>query len=111
MKRIHNGGLRAAVFMSTDGNCWPDSFLDIATISEKRARNGKFQGETGRHHVLSAEERASNRTKSKVRSKVEHVFHVMKRQFGYTRVRYRGLDKNAQAGFVDETKNKYAKYC
>ena len=40
-------------------------------------------------------ERAKNRTKSKVRSKVEHVFAVMKLQFGWVKVRYRGLAKNA----------------
>ena len=32
---------------------------------------------------------------AKVRSKVEHPFRVVKRQFGYTKVRYRGLAKNA----------------
>lgn len=29
-----------------------------------------------------------------VRAKVEHPFRVIKRQFGYTKVRYRGLAKN-----------------
>jgi len=32
---------------------------------------------------------------AKVRSRVEHPFRVVKRQFGYTKVRYRGLAKNA----------------
>lgn len=32
--------------------------------------------------------------KSKVRAKVEHAFLIMKRQFGYSKVRYRGLAKN-----------------
>jgi len=32
---------------------------------------------------------------AKVRSKVEHPFRVVKRQFGHTKVRYRGLAKNA----------------
>ncbi len=40
-------------------------------------------------------ERAKNRTKSRVRSKVEHVFGVLKLKFGFTKVRYRGLKKNA----------------
>jgi transposase, IS5 family len=40
-------------------------------------------------------ERAKNRTKSRVRSKVEHVFAVLKLKFGFTKVRYRGLAKNA----------------
>lgn len=34
------------------------------------------------------------RAKASVRAKVEHPFRVLKRQFGYTKVRYRGLKKN-----------------
>lgn len=45
-------------------------------------------------------ERAKNRRKSSVRSKVEHVFGVMKLKFGFTKVRYRGLDKNANRLFA-----------
>ena len=41
-------------------------------------------------------ERARNRAKSKVRSKVEHVFGVLKLKFGFVKVRYRGLKKNAK---------------
>jgi IS5 family transposase len=33
--------------------------------------------------------------KAKMRAKVEHPFRVIKRQFGYVKVRYRGLAKNA----------------
>ena len=43
---------------------------------------------------------ARNRTKSTVRSKVEHVFGVIKLKFGFTKVRYRGLAKNANRLFV-----------
>ena len=32
--------------------------------------------------------------KASVRAKVEHPFRVLKQQFGYARVRYRGLAKN-----------------
>jgi IS5 family transposase len=45
-------------------------------------------------------ERAKNRTKSSVRSKVEHVFGVMKLKFGFVKVRYRGLAKNANRLFA-----------
>lgn len=34
------------------------------------------------------------RIKAGIRAKVEHPFRVIKRQFGYTKVRYRGLRKN-----------------
>ncbi len=45
-------------------------------------------------------EREKNRTKSKVRSRVEHVFGVMKLKFGFVKVRYRGLKKNANRLFA-----------
>jgi len=50
--------------------------------------------------VVDEAERAKNRTKSKVRAKVEHAFHIIKRLFGFTKLRYRGLDKNAHHLFV-----------
>jgi transposase, IS5 family len=43
---------------------------------------------------------AKNRTKSRVRARVEHVFQVMKLKFGFVKVRYRGLKKNAHRLFV-----------
>jgi len=51
-------------------------------------------------HGIDEQERAKNRTKSSVRSKVEHVFQVMKLQFGFVKLRYRGLKKNAHRLFV-----------
>ena len=45
-------------------------------------------------------ERIANRIKSKTRSRVEHVFAVVKRQFGFSKVRYKGLAKNATRAFV-----------
>src|SRR5947207_3166589 len=45
-------------------------------------------------------ERAKNRTKSRVRSKVEHVFAVMKLKFGFVELRFRGLKKNATQLFA-----------
>jgi IS5 family transposase len=34
------------------------------------------------------------KTKARIRAKVEHPFRVIKRQFGYVKVKYRGLAKN-----------------
>src|SRR6516225_1016353 len=45
-------------------------------------------------------ERAKNRNKSRVRSKVEHVFQVLKLKFGFVKVRYRGLQKNGNRLFA-----------
>ncbi|MDP3225579.1 MAG: transposase, partial [Rubrivivax sp.] len=44
--------------------------------------------------------KAKNRNKSKIRARVEHVFAVVKRLWGFDKVRYRGLAKNATRAFV-----------
>ena len=50
--------------------------------------------------ALSVAQRRRNRRFGKVRAKVEHVFRVMKCQFGYRRVRYRGIAKNGAQVFA-----------
>ncbi|WP_234352538.1 transposase, partial [Xanthomonas citri] len=49
-------------------------------------------------HARNKRERAGaerwEHFKASVRAKVEHPFRVIKHQFGYTKVRYRGLAKN-----------------
>jgi len=50
--------------------------------------------------VVDEAEKAKNRTKSRVRAKVEHPFGIIKRVFGFACVRYRGLEKNAHRLFV-----------
>ena len=49
---------------------------------------------------LTQRQRARNRCFGKVRAKVEHVFQVLKCQFGYRKVRYRGIAKNGAQVFV-----------
>ena len=44
--------------------------------------------------------RSKNRNKSKIRARVEHVFGVVKRLWGFSKVRYRGLQKNATRAFT-----------
>jgi IS5 family transposase len=38
--------------------------------------------------------RKIEKAKAQVRAKVDHAFRVIKRQFGYKKVRFRGLAKN-----------------
>src|ERR1700757_479786 len=45
-------------------------------------------------NYVDEEAKRKNTTKSKVRAKVEHVFRILKRVFGFDRVRYRGIAKN-----------------
>ena len=45
-------------------------------------------------------ERMLNRAKARVHARVEHVFGVVKRLWGFDKARYRGLAKNATRAFV-----------
>lgn len=59
-----------------------------------------IQAKAGRHRPLTEEQKATNRNKSRVRAKGEHPFHVIKRVFGFAKVRYRGLTKNTHRVLV-----------
>lgn len=45
---------------------------------------------------LPAEQALCNRLQAGMRAVVEHLFRIIKRQFGYTKVCYRDLFKNGQ---------------
>jgi IS5 family transposase len=60
-------------------------------VTNKRVRKG-----SGGEDIA----RMINRSKSRVRSRVEHVFAVVKRLWGFNKARYRGLTKNATRAFV-----------
>jgi len=53
-----------------------------------------------RNRPLNGEGVAKNKTKSSVRAKIEYPFLILKRIFGFSKVRYQGLDKNANRLFV-----------
>jgi len=53
-----------------------------------------------RNAPLSDADRETNRRKSSIRAKVEHPFLILKRLWGFAKVRYRGLAKNANRVFA-----------
>jgi transposase, IS5 family len=69
-----------------------------------RAKAPKAKDFTNRQckwkHSIDEAIKAKNRTKSKIRARVEHAFGVIKRVFGFAKVRYRGLAKNGSRMFV-----------
>jgi IS5 family transposase len=69
----------------------PAKAPDAANFINKTVRKGS---------ITEGLERLVNRAKSKVRPWVEHVFAVIKRLWGFNKVRYRGLAKNATSSFV-----------
>ncbi|CAN7265472.1 IS5 family transposase [Trinickia sp. LjRoot230] len=50
-------------------------------------------------YPLTSANKRFNHRMSSIRARVEHVFRVIKRQFGYAKVRYKGLAKNAAQVF------------
>ena len=80
---------------------------DSAYASQKKLIAGKapeardFTNQrTRRNGVVDEALKAKNRNKSRIRSRVEHVFGVVKRLWGFGKVRYRGLAKNATRAFT-----------
>ena len=71
-------------------------------VIKKHAPQAKAftQAKARRNHPLTKKEKSRNKNKSRLRARVEHVFHVIKRQFGFIKVRYKGLDKNANHLFA-----------
>ena len=72
--------------------------------SLKRAarKAGVFWGvslKASKQHPLTDANKRFNHRMSSVRARVEHIFRVIKRQFGYTKVRYKGIAKNAAQVF------------
>ncbi len=71
-------------------------------LIQSKAPNAKdFTNQRTRHGgVVDEVKRAKNRSKSRIRARVEHVFGVVKRLWGFGKVRYRGLQKNATRAFT-----------
>ncbi|MBN9463517.1 MAG: IS5 family transposase [Burkholderiales bacterium] len=67
---------------------------------ESRLSNWFIAMRPGKRRLLDLNDRLDaitdeiERCKASIRAKVEHPFRVIKRQFGFTKVRYRGLAKN-----------------
>ena len=100
---VHDSQVLPDLLHGNETRVWGDSAYTGQgdAIREQAPDARDFTQKKGcRNRPLSEEERSRNRTKSKVRAKVEHPFLVLKRIFGFTRVRYRGLMKNANRLFV-----------
>ncbi len=100
---VHDSQVLEDLLHGDETRVWGDSaYAGQGDVIREHAPNAKdFTNQKGfRNRPLTEEDAARNRTKSKVRAKVEHPFLVLKRIFGFNKVRYRGLDKNANRLFV-----------
>jgi IS5 family transposase len=69
----------------------PDAKCDVNWHVAMRPGKRRALDKDRRSHQLIDE---LEHLKASIRAKVEHPFRVIKRQFGFTKVRYRGLKKN-----------------
>jgi IS5 family transposase len=100
---VHDGAVLEHLLHGDETRVWGDQAYRGKTAVIRACAPGAkdFTNRRCRNKgVVDEAEKARNRTRSKVRAKVEHCFGVMKRVFGFTKVRYKGLEKNADWLFV-----------
>jgi IS5 family transposase len=100
---VHDATVLPDLLHGDETRVWGDqAYKGQTAVIRKHAPNARdFTNRRCKYRgVVDEAEKARNRTKSKVRAKVEHCFGVFKRVFGFTKVRYRGLEKNAHRLFV-----------
>ena len=78
------------------------AYASQKALIEGKAPNAKdFTNQRARRNgIVNEAVKVKNRNKSRIRSRVEHVFGVVKRLWGFGKVRYRGLTKNATRAFT-----------
>jgi IS5 family transposase len=94
---VHDSQALPYLLHGKERRVWGDTaYRGQREVIRKHARYARdfTQEQATPHHPLNAQQRRRNRTKSSVRAKVEHCFLVIKRIFGFNKVRYRGLAKN-----------------
>lgn len=69
-------------------------------VFRRRGVRYRVQRRGTRKHPLSAQWDAINRTRARIRARGEHPFLVVKRLWGFAKVRYRGLAKNTARAFA-----------
>jgi IS5 family transposase len=100
---VHDSQALAHLLHGAETRVWGDSaYVGQTEVIRRVAPHARdfTQAKASRNKALSAVERAKNRNKSKVRAKGEHPFLVIKRLFGFAKVCYRGIAKNANRLFV-----------
>ena len=99
----HDSQVLGDLLHGEETRVWGDSAYSGQTdVMREHAPKAKdcTNAKGARNKALSEQDKQKNRNKSKVRTKVEHPFLITKRLFGFTKVRFRGLEKNANHLFA-----------
>jgi IS5 family transposase len=95
--KVHDSRVWDELLHGNETSVWADKAYINAERADAFAGPDKFWGvmrKAPKGGMLPPDEERINRLIAKVRSRVEHPFRVLKRQFGYIKTRYRGLKKN-----------------
>ncbi len=101
--KLHDSQVWDDLLHGGETSVWADKGYVSAERKDAFEGPGKFWGvmrkapKGGKLHPI---DESINRIIAMVRAKVEHPFRVLKRQFGYTKTRYRGLAKNRSQLFT-----------
>ena len=100
---VADGNMLEQLLHGQETQVWGDAAYAGRT-ERIRARAPKARDYTQRrgrgYRYLTAYDRYINRARSRIRARVEHTIGVIKRVFGFAKVRYRGIAKNANRLFV-----------
>lgn len=94
---VADGNVVGELLHGQETHVWGDAAYAGRTerIQAKAPKAKDFTQRRGRgYRYLSDYERWINRARSRVRARVEHSIGVVKRVFGFAKVRYRGIAKN-----------------
>ena len=95
---VHDSAVIGDLLLGNETRVWGDKAYTGKTEAI-HAKAPKAQDRTlrksQRNRPLTAREHRANYVRSKTRARVEHVFGTMKHLFHFRRVRYKGLQKNA----------------
>lgn len=100
---VHDGKVLAQLLHGNEAAVWGDAaYVGQGEVIQRHSPWAQdLTQQRGRgYKYLSQMQREINRKRSKVRARVEHAIGVIKRVFGFAKVRYRGLVKNGNRLFV-----------
>ena len=95
--KVHDSKVWDELLHGKETSIWADKGYVSATREAAFSGPDKFWGvmrKAPKGDDLHPIDEDINRIIAKVRARVEHPFRVIKRQFGYLKTRYRGLEKN-----------------
>jgi IS5 family transposase len=94
---VHDSKMLADLLHGNEHRVWGDSAYSgkrDVILSKSPSAKDFTNKRAYRNRPLGDRELEVNSTKSKTRSRVEHIFGIIKSRFGFRKVRYRGIAKN-----------------